>query len=191
MSAGGGASQELALVQARRERRAEDLLSGRIPVTGYASLFERMDGAGDIIRRGAFQASLKARRDGLAMLWQHDPATPIGVWTSMLEDSIGLKVSGYLIRDVAQAREAAALIASGAATGLSIGFKARRSFRSAGRGPRILTDIDLWEVSIVTFPQAEGARVRLDRPEPLPRSQMRSRSSVSLGGRRTSSEGRV
>lgn len=191
MSAAGGAPQELALVQARRERRAEDLLSGRIPVTGYASLFERMDGAGDIIRRGAFQASLRARKERLAMLWQHDPATPIGLWTSMLEDSIGLKVSGYLIKDVAQAREAASLIAAGAATGLSIGFKARQAFRPAGKGPRILTDIDLWEVSIVTFPQAEGARVRLDQPALPSGIQMRSRFPAPLTRRRGGTEGRV
>ncbi|MBD8893500.1 HK97 family phage prohead protease [Roseibium litorale] len=185
MSAGG-------VALARQQKRAEDLLSGRIPVTGYASLFEQLDGAGDIIRRGAFQRSLETRGSGgLAILWQHDPAAPIGIWTSLREDRVGLRVSGYLLKDVEQAREAAVLISAGVATGLSIGFKARRSFRSTGRGPRILTDIDLWEVSIVTFPQAEGARVQLAGPAPAPAIQSRSRSKVSLAGRLTGTQGRV
>ncbi|WP_417684653.1 HK97 family phage prohead protease [Roseibium sp.] len=136
-------------------------------LSGYASLFGQRDGAGDIIRPGAFKGSL-ARRGarGIAMLWQHDPSAPIGIWTHMAEDRRGLKVRGRLLPGVARGREAAALVAAGALTGLSIGFralKARRQSDGRGRGghSRILFDIDLWEVSLVTFPQVDGARVRL------------------------------
>lgn len=136
-------------------------------LTGYACLFGRRDSAGDIIRPGAFKKSL-ARRGarGIAMLWQHDPGAPVGVWTHMAEDRRGLRVRGHLLPGVARGREAAALIAAGALSGLSIGFralKARRSFEGSGKGmaSRILFDIDLWEVSLVTFPQVDGARVRL------------------------------
>ncbi|WP_417667355.1 HK97 family phage prohead protease [Roseibium sp.] len=133
-----------------------------VAITGYASLFGQRDGAGDIVRPGAFRATLARRRArGIAMLWQHDPFRPIGMWTGMAEDHRGLRVTGRLLQSVAQGREAAALIAAGALTGLSIGFKARKARRGRDGRSRILFDIDLWEVSLVTFPQVEGARVRL------------------------------
>ncbi|MEJ8473950.1 HK97 family phage prohead protease [Roseibium algae] len=153
-------------------------------IAGYASLFAQRDGAGDVVRRGAFSRSLVRRGiSGIAMLWQHDPSRPIGVWTHMAEDARGLKVVGRLLPDVACSREAAALVSAGALTGLSIGFRAVKALRGTGSqirkstsGPigasvRTLVEIDLWEVSLVTFPQVEGARVRLLKSVRLSRSR--------------------
>ncbi|MEF2073826.1 HK97 family phage prohead protease [Consotaella aegiceratis] len=129
-------------------------------VRGYASLFGRTDQAGDRIERGAFVASL-ARRGaaGVRMLWQHDPSQPIGVWTHLREDATGLFVEGRLTLASARAREVAALIAARAVDGLSIGFRTRHARRGGAGSKRVLTEIDLWEVSIVTFPMQSEARL--------------------------------
>ena len=128
-------------------------------IEGYASLFGVVDLGRDRVERGAFAASL-ARRGarGVRFLFQHDPAEPIGAWTSISEDVRGLRVSGRLNLAVARAREVHALLRQGALDGLSIGFRAVRSVREAG-GVRRLIEIDLWEVSVVTFPMLPDARV--------------------------------
>ncbi|GAA0784165.1 HK97 family phage prohead protease [Roseibium denhamense] len=128
---------------------------------GYASLFETLDGAGDRIMAGAFRKSLRQRGvSRTAMLWQHDPERPIGRWTRLIETEDGLWAEGELTTGVGLAAEAARLLAGGAMNGLSIGFKARMAQRSANRRERLLSEIDLWEISLVTFPQMEEARVR-------------------------------
>jgi hypothetical protein len=130
-------------------------------VSGYASLFGRVDQGGDVVQAGAYGASLKAlgaagRR--VKMLWQHDPAQPIGVWDEVREDGRGLFVKGRILTEVAQGREAAALLAAGAIDGLSIGYRTVRATRD-GKGRRRLDELDLWEVSLVTFPMLPEARV--------------------------------
>jgi uncharacterized protein len=134
-------------------------------VEGYASVFGAQDQGGDLVMPGAFAASLKAGRR-VAMLWQHDPREPIGVWDEVAEDGRGLRVKGRLLPEVARAREAAALIAAGALDGLSIGYRAVRAERDA-RGRRLLHEVELWEVSLVTFPMLGEARVAAkgDLPE--------------------------
>lgn len=128
-------------------------------VEGYASLFGVVDLGRDRVERGAFRASLARRRaSGIRFLFQHDPAEPIGAWTSISEDVRGLRVSGRLNLAVARAREVHALLRQGGLDGLSIGFRAVRSQREAG-GVRRLIEIDLWEVSVVTFPMLPDARV--------------------------------
>ncbi len=130
-------------------------------IRGYASLFERTDRAGDRIRRGAFARSLEERTAaGVRMLWQHDPGEPIGRWTVLREDARGLYAEGRLELGSRRGREALALLRGGAIDGLSIGFRTRRAqpLRDAAR--RLLTDIDLWEISLVTFPMQDAARVR-------------------------------
>ena len=92
------------------------------------------------------------------MLWQHDPAQPIGVWEEVREDTRGLFVKGRLLESVARGREAAELIAAGALDGLSIGYRTIKA-ENTGRGGRVLTELDLWEVSLVTFPMLSHARV--------------------------------
>lgn len=130
-------------------------------VSGYASLFGRVDQGGDVVRAGAYGASLAAlaaagRR--VKMLWQHDPAQPIGVWDEVREDGRGLHVKGRILTEVAQGREAAALLAAGAIDGLSIGYRTVKATRD-GKGRRMLDEVELWEVSLVTFPMLPEARV--------------------------------
>ena len=127
---------------------------------GYASLFGVTDQGGDRVAPGAYGASLArlaARGDKVRMLWQHDPTRPIGVWDEIREDARGLWVRGRLLPEVAQAREAAALVAAGAIEGLSIGYRTLGAER--GSKGRVLTEIELWEVSLVTFPMLAEAKV--------------------------------
>jgi hypothetical protein len=127
---------------------------------GYASLFGRRDGAGDIVMPGAFAASLKRRGAGnIRMLFQHDAAEPVGTWLDIRETARGLYVRGRLDRNVQRGRELASLLETGGLDGLSIGFKTVKARREPARAARLLTEIDLWEISLVTFPMLEGARV--------------------------------
>lgn len=128
--------------------------------SGYASLFGVEDQGRDIVMPGAFRASLAQRgAANIRMLFQHDPAQPIGTWDEIREDARGLFVRGHFIEDAPNAREILALLRGGAVDGLSIGFRARRAQRDARTGQRRLYDIDLWEISVVTFPMLPGARV--------------------------------
>ena len=136
-------------------------------IEGYASLFGARDAGGDVVQQGAYSASLAAlaaagRR--VKMLWQHDPAEPIGTWDDVREDDRGLHVRGRLLTGVARAREAAALLEAGAIDGLSIGYRTRRATKDE-RGGRLLTELELWEVSLVTFPMLPEARVAAKRAE--------------------------
>jgi uncharacterized protein len=125
---------------------------------GYASLFGVPDGAGDIVQRGAFAASLRRRPPSeVRMLYQHLTADPLGVWEEIKEDSRGLYVRGRLVLGVQRAREVRSLFAEGALDGLSIGFRTVRA-RRAGAG-RLLSEIELWEISVVTFPLLAGSAV--------------------------------
>ena len=126
--------------------------------TGYASVFGVPDLGRDVVARGAFAVSLARRGTaGVRMLWQHDPAEPIGLWLSLAEDTRGLRVEGRLNPSVQRAREVAALMDEGALDGLSIGFRVVKAVPE--RGGRRLLALDLWEVSLVTFPLQPGARV--------------------------------
>jgi Escherichia/Staphylococcus phage prohead protease len=128
--------------------------------SGYASLFNTQDMGSDIVLPGAFRDSLKQRGPaGIKLLYQHDPAEPIGIWEALKEDSRGLLVRGRLTLAVARAREVLALMRAGALDGLSIGFRAVTGKRDAKTGIRRLARIDLWEISIVTFPLLPEARV--------------------------------
>lgn len=127
---------------------------------GYASLFEIVDLGGDVVAPGAFRKSLAERGPRhVRMLWQHEPSMPIGAWLSLAEDARGLKVKGRLNLAVARAREALALMREGAIDGLSIGFRVKTARKTAGGGHRRLLELDLWEISIVTFPMLPQARI--------------------------------
>ena len=137
------------------------LVSDGTRIEGYASLFGLTDQGGDVVVKGAYAASLKrlaARGDRVRMLWQHDPTRPIGVWDEIREDDKGLWVKGRLLPEIEQAREAAALIAAGAIDGLSIGYRTISAERD-GKGRRLLSEVELWEVSLVTFPMLAEAKV--------------------------------
>lgn len=130
-------------------------------IEGYASLFGATDQGGDQVASGAYAASLKsliATGRRVKMLWQHDPAHPIGVWDEVREDAKGLFVKGRLLESVEKGREAAALIAAGAIDGLSIGYRTKKASKGDG-GTRVLQEVELWEVSLVTFPMLPSARV--------------------------------
>jgi len=133
-------------------------------IEGYASLFGAPDQGGDVVEKGAYERSLKAMETAgrnVKMLWQHDPAEPIGIWDEVREDGRGLYVKGRLLDSVARAREAAALIEAGAIDGLSIGYKTVRATKNE-QGLRLLSEVELWEVSLVTFPMLPQARVNAE-----------------------------
>ncbi|HEX8664485.1 MAG TPA: HK97 family phage prohead protease [Beijerinckiaceae bacterium] len=126
---------------------------------GYASLFGVADLGKDVVAPGAFAESLSRRgAGGVRLLWQHDPAEPIGRWLAIAEDARGLRVRGRLNLAVARAREIHALMREGAVDGLSIGFRVERA-RTDRAGLRRIEKLDLWEISVVTFPMLPGARV--------------------------------
>jgi len=131
--------------------------------TGYGSVFGVVDSYQEIVAPKAFRASLaelKAKKRRVPVLWQHRSEKPIGVYDELAEDETGLKVTGrLLIDDVEQAREALALMRAGAVTGLSIGYWVRKSSYDEKTGIRTLTQLDLVEVSLVTFPANDEARI--------------------------------
>ena len=131
-------------------------------VDGYGSVFGVRDNYDDVIAKGAFAATLAAHKSAgtmPAMLWQHDACEPIGIWSEMVEDDKGLRIKGQLALDTARGKEAHALLKMGALNGLSIGFVSKQWAYDRETDVRTLTEIDLWEVSLVTFPANEKARV--------------------------------
>lgn len=139
---------------------ADVTVEGR-DIEGYASLFGACDQGGDVVAKGAYARSLKrlaGEGRAVKMLWQHDPAQPIGIWQEVREDERGLHVKGRLLDSVERGREAAALIEAGAIDGLSIGYRTLKAAKN-DKGHRVLTELELWEVSLVTFPMLPSARV--------------------------------
>lgn len=150
-------------------------------ISGYASLFGKSDQGGDTVQTGAYAASLAKGRK-IKMLWQHDPAQPIGVWDEVCEDARGLWVKGRLLTDVARGREAASLITAGAIDGLSIGYRTVKA-RKDDKGGRLLSELELWEVSLVTFPMLPDARVAAKGDDP-DAGVMRDLAAAFQGARR-------
>jgi HK97 family phage prohead protease len=143
------------------------LVDGSV-IEGYASVFGACDQGGDVVANGAYGASLAAlaaRGGKVKMLWQHDPAQPIGVWDEVREDARGLYVKGRILADVERGREAIALIGAGAIDGLSIGYRTKRAAKD-DKGRRHLHELELWEVSLVTFPMLPEARVGAKGEDP-------------------------
>ena len=131
-------------------------------IEGYGSVFGVRDSYSDIVAAGAFNASLAAHKAAgtmPALLWQHRSDEPIGVWTSMVEDQKGLAVVGQLAMDTTRGREAHALLKMRAINGLSIGFYSKEWKYDTENDVRTLTEVDLWETSLVTFPSNSAARV--------------------------------
>lgn len=127
---------------------------------GYASKFGDRDDGGDTVMKGAFKNSLSQRKTkGVKMLWQHDPSHPIGVWDEIKEDATGLFVRGRLLTTVQKAKETYELMKAGVIDGLSIGYRTIKSLRDDATGFRQLTEVDLWEISLVTFPMLTSATV--------------------------------
>lgn len=125
---------------------------------GYASVFDIVDQGMDIVAKGAFAKSIGSGRK-VKMLWQHDKEKVIGVWDELREDERGLYVKGRLLKDVALGREAMALMRVGAIDSMSIGYRTIEAVPEASGRVRKLIEVDLFEVSLVTFPMNEAARV--------------------------------
>lgn len=123
---------------------------GGIRFAGYASVFDRVDRGGDVVRAGAFAASLK-EGGGVPLLWQHRPGAVVGAIETLAEDARGLRVVARVTHPTA-----ARLVEQGALTGLSFGYRVRAS---RGREPRELLRLDLAEVSLVAAPMQALARV--------------------------------
>ncbi|MGH1418208.1 MAG: HK97 family phage prohead protease [Hyphomicrobiaceae bacterium] len=135
---------------------------------GYASVFNRQDLGHDIVAPGAFRETLRNRGvSGVKMLFQHDPNQPIGVWDVIEEDRRGLFAKGRLMPTVAKAREVLALMRAGALDGLSIGFRTLRGRRNTKTGIRRIEKLDLWEISVVTFPMLPEARIETVKTAPF------------------------
>lgn len=130
---------------------------------GYGSVWGVVDSYQEVVAPGAFTdslAELAAKGRPVPVLWQHRSDTPIGIWDKLEEDDHGLRGEGsLLVEDVAQAREAHALMKRRAVTGLSIGYWVRESSFDEKTGIRTLTKLDLVEISLVTFPANDDARV--------------------------------
>jgi len=127
---------------------------------GYASLFGRVDLSGDVVETGAFARTIAQRGpSGVGMLLEHDPCAVIGRWLVVEEDARGLWVEGRL-GGTAAAAIAARLMRSGRLDGLSIGFRTVGALQDRAAQLRRLTEIDLWEVSVVTSPMLPEARAR-------------------------------
>lgn len=122
---------------------------------GYAAIFDRLDRGGDVVRAGAFARALKRGAASIPLLWQHEAGRPIGRIEYLREDGRGLRVIARLSETMA-GREAGALLKEGAVSGLSFGYRVREA---RGEKPRELTDLELVEVSLVTFPMQPKARV--------------------------------
>lgn len=131
--------------------------------SGYGAVFGNIDSGGDVIHAGAFAKSIEeweGRKRMPPVLWNHDRNEPIGVYTAIREDEKGLYVEGkLLVNEVQRAREIHALMKAGALDGMSIGYGVKRREYDEETGVRHLKELSLFEVSIVTFPMNESARV--------------------------------
>ena len=130
---------------------------------GYGSVFGVKDSYDEIVVPGAFVDTLadhKTKGRLPAMLWQHRSAEPLGVYTSMEEDAVGLKLAGQIAMDTVRGSEAHSLMKMGAISGLSIGYQTREENFDRVTGILTLKKLDLWEVSLVTFPANDEARVQ-------------------------------
>ncbi|MBN8970117.1 MAG: HK97 family phage prohead protease [Rhizobiales bacterium] len=159
-------------------------LAGDGTVEGYASLFGEIDQARDMVMPGAFTQTLQSRGlRKIPMLFQHDPAEPVGIWLDLHEDFRGLWARGRLIPEVARGRELLALVGQGAIDGLSIGYRTVRGRIDPKTRVRKLYQVDLWEISIVTFPLLAGARLRAVKEARCNRTRTLSRTPLFSAAR--------
>lgn len=133
---------------------------------GYGSIFGNADSYGEIVEPGAFLKSLSRHtkeKSKPLMLWQHNPNEPIGVWDDLTEDAKGLKGTGRLVLETTRGREVYALLKAGAVRGLSIGY---REIKAEPDGNlRRLKELDLMEISVVSFPANRRASVAAVKSE--------------------------
>lgn len=128
---------------------------------GYASTFGNVDEGGDIVMPGAYAKSLQKRgAKGVKMFWQHDSRELLGMWEEIEEDKRGLKVKGRLLLSVQRAKEIYEFMKAGAIDSLSVGYRTIKSTFDTTTNTRSLLEVDLWEISPVTFPMNPKARIQ-------------------------------
>jgi hypothetical protein len=131
-----------------------------LAIEGYASRFWARDLNDDVVAAGAFRASLeRTGARGVKMLHAHEGRRPVGVWDEVREDAAGLFVRGRVLDVTPEGRMCAALVRAGAVDGLSIGFRAVKARGDESGRLRVLSEVELWEVSLVTFPMLASARL--------------------------------
>lgn len=143
-----------------------DDANGKMVFSGYGAVFGNVDSYGDVIAPGAFAKSLtehQAAGTTPMMFLNHDAfnSLPIGRWTEMVEDGVGLKMTGELL-DTSMGRDTYVALKAGAITGLSIGFRPVKYTlgTKAGEPLRTLEEVDVVEVSVVGLPANAKARVQ-------------------------------
>lgn len=136
------------------ELKADD--EGRT-VEGFASVFNNVDSYKDIVLPGAFTKSLKGKKS-IPMLWQHWQGDVIGKWDQFEERDKGLWVKGSIV-DTSKGLDAYKLLKAGAVTGMSIGYATKQYEYDTDKNIRKLMEVDLFEVSLVTFPANAKAQV--------------------------------
>lgn len=147
-------------------------------IEGYGSVFDTVDNGGDIVAPGAFASSLRAGRK-VKMLLQHDPSDVIGVWDELEEDGKGLRVKGRILTSVRKGAETHELVKAGAMDGLSIGYRTIKSMDRNGK--RVILQADLWEVSLVTFPMNEMARIDAVKAAEMDRNEIERLLTLRAG----------
>ncbi|APR98810.1 HK97 family phage prohead protease [Wolbachia endosymbiont of Folsomia candida] len=125
--------------------------------SGYASVFNIVDKQNDLILPGAFGKSLNKNK--IKLLWQHDPSEPIGNIIDIYENDVGLYITAHLLLGVQKAKEAYLMLKAGTIDGLSIGYIPVKYDIDHETGARVLKQVELWEVSLVTFPANSAAQV--------------------------------
>lgn len=137
-----------------------------VSLSGYASVFNCVDSHNDLVVKGAFAKAISS--GNIKFLWQHDATQPIGIVNRVREDDHGLYAEVTINSQTQQGREAIALVKQGAINGLSIGFNIINADYNT-KGQREITSLDLWEISLVTFPsnhQAQLSHVKYASGEP-------------------------
>ena len=128
---------------------------------GYASIFDICDAHNDIIQKGAFTNDIRYKSlNSIKFVWQHNLRDVIGIIQHMKEDDNGLFVNGKFYLDhLPKAIEIYRLIRHGILFGLSIGFKSRNAYYDYSKRARIITDLELFEISVVQIPANRYAKI--------------------------------
>lgn len=148
------------------ELKLDDGVEGGIK--GYASVFNGNDSVNDTIEPGAFEKTLKTRKRSPLMLYGHNPGRVIGKWSELKEDDNGLIASGQFTPGNTDAQDVRASVRFGAIDGLSIGFRIPQGGAEKKEdGGRIIKQVDLVEISVVSFPADSDARIAIAKEEIL------------------------
>lgn len=154
--------------------------------TGYAATFNNADLGRDVMLPGAFTESLRARpADKVKMLRSHDASEPIGIWSEIKEDQNGLLAMGRLILDTTKGRETYSLLKAGALDALSVGYQTKSQRFDPERKIRLLEKVELWEISVVTFPMNPRASIAAVKQNDFSAAELAatlSRATAALRG---------